>query len=61
MDDSTDWREGLVDDTDLKGARGNKRASREERQREEEFQLFDRFLADRNGPMVEFRERETGC
>jgi cytochrome P450 len=61
MDDSTDWREGLVGDTDLKAARGNPRASREERQRQEEFQLFDRFLADRNGPMVEFRERETGC
>jgi hypothetical protein len=34
---------------------------RKEREREDEFQLFDRFLADRNGPMVEFRERDIRC
>jgi cytochrome P450 len=57
MEDSTDWREGLVDDTNPKDAEGNLRALREERQMGGDFQLFDRFLADRNGPMVEFRER----
>jgi cytochrome P450 len=59
--DSTDWKEGLGNLTGPKAAGGDKTKSglREERQREDEFQLFDRFLADRNGPMVEFRERET--
>jgi cytochrome P450 len=57
--DSTDWREGLMDPVDPKGAEESQATQRLERQREDEFQLFDRFLADRNGPMVEFRERET--
>jgi len=29
----------------------------EERRREDEYQLFDRFTADRDGPMVRFRNR----
>ena len=58
MKDSTGWRDGLGDLLDPKGAEDSRTAWREERKREEEFQLFDRFLADRNGPMVEFRERE---
>jgi cytochrome P450 len=61
MEDSTDWREGLLDDTNPKDAEGNLRALREERRRGGDFQLFDRFLADRNGPMVEFRERGSRC
>ena len=28
-----------------------------ERQREDEYQLFDHFTADRDGPTVRFRER----
>lgn len=59
MKDSTDWREGLVNIVDPKEEdEGKKRSWREERKREAEFQLFDRFLSDRNGPMVEFRERQ---
>ncbi|KAK3723553.1 hypothetical protein LTR37_001805 [Vermiconidia calcicola] len=58
--DSTDWREGLVDVMDPKEEKGVKKVWREERKREEQFQLFDRFLSDRNGPMVEFKDRVGG-
>jgi len=61
MKDSTDWREGLENLTDPKAAGGGGKLPRKEREREDEFQLFDRFLADRNGPMVEFRERNIRC
>lgn len=57
MMDSTDWREGLTDVMDPKVAEEDKKECRRERQTEEQFQLFDRFLSDRNGPMIEFRER----
>jgi cytochrome P450 len=54
IEDSTDWREGFPDVIDpVKGKDSEKQGWR----REEEFQLYDRFLSDRNGPMVEFRER----
>ncbi|KAM0715721.1 hypothetical protein Q7P37_009221 [Cladosporium fusiforme] len=56
MKDSTNWREGLIDVLDPKEEEQMK-GWRHERRREGEFQLFDRFLSDRNGPMVEFRER----
>ncbi|GAB7328642.1 hypothetical protein MBLNU13_g00578t1 [Cladosporium sp. NU13] len=53
-EDSTDWREGFPDVIDpVKGLAKEKSAWR----KEGEFQLYDRFLSDRNGPMVEFRER----
>jgi len=58
MKDSTSWRHGLVDIMDPKEAEDSGKSWRTERKREEEFQLFDRFLADRNGPMVEFKERQ---
>lgn len=52
--DSTDWREGFPDVIDpVKDRENGKQGWREEG----EFQLYDRFLSDRNGPMVEFRER----
>ena len=53
-EDSTDWREGFPDVIDtVKDVAKEKSAWR----KEGEFQLYDRFLSDRNGPMVEFRER----
>jgi cytochrome P450 len=53
MDDSTSWRESFPDDLSAKRVEADKASGW---RREEEFQLFDRFLSDRNGPMVEFRE-----
>jgi cytochrome P450 len=53
-EDSTDWRKGFPDVIDpVKRVGKGKSAWR----KEGEFQLYDRFLSDRNGPMVEFRER----
>lgn len=57
MRDSRDWRKGMGDILDPKESEELKRGRRKERRRKEEFQIFDRFLSDRNGPMVEFRER----
>ena len=61
VEDTTGWKTGSVDVVGSKDVEGGKRAERRERQKRDEFQLFDAFLADRNGPMVEFRERDTGC
>lgn len=47
----------MLDTLDSKEPEELQRGWRKERQRKEEFQIFDRFLSDRNGPMVEFRER----
>lgn len=58
LKDSTSWREGLTPVLDPKEE--DKDQWREERQNADEFQLFDRFLSDRNGPMLEFRSRGTG-
>lgn len=55
IEDSTDWREGFSDKIDAKRVVGGKEGRW---RREGEFQLYDQFLSDRNGPMVEFRERE---
>ena len=57
MKDSISWRAGLMDVMDPKEDIRKKQGWREERKREGEFQIFDRFLSDRNGPMVEFRDR----
>jgi cytochrome P450 len=54
MEDSTSWREDFPDDLSAGRLEADKASGR---RREGEFQLFDRFLSDRNGPMVEFRER----
>lgn len=59
MKDSTDWREGLADVMDPKEEHADKTGWREERKWQGDFQVFDRFLSDRNGPMVEFRERTS--
>jgi len=61
MADRMGWKTGLADDSVANGSGGSKTSCREERQREDEFQLFDQFLADRNGPMVEFRQRVGIC
>jgi cytochrome P450 len=54
-EDSTDWREGFPDVINpVKGGANEKQGWR----KESEFQLYDRFLSDRNGPMAEFRERD---
>lgn len=52
--DSTSWREGLQPILDPKCQNDDWRVERRQR---EKFQVFDRFLSDRNGPMVEFRSR----
>jgi cytochrome P450 len=55
IEDSTDWREGFPDFINpVKGGESEKEGWR----KDGEFQLYDRFLSDRNGPMVEFRERD---
>lgn len=54
LKDATDWRTGVSPTLDVENSKG---ACREERERADEFQLFDYFLSDRNGPMVQFRER----
>jgi cytochrome P450 len=54
VEDSTRWRQGFPDDLSAKRMEADKASGR---RKETEFQLFDRFLSDRNGPMVEFRER----
>jgi cytochrome P450 len=54
MDDSMNWREGFPDDLSAKRVGADRDGGR---RKEGEFQLFDHFLSDRNGPMVEFRER----
>ena len=54
IEDSTDWREGFPDVINpIRGGENEQQGWR----KEGEFQLYDRFLSDRNGPMVEFRER----
>lgn len=55
MEDSTEWREGFPDTIDSKKETGKNKEQAWRNGRE--FQLYDRFLSDRNGPMVEFRER----
>ncbi|KAK5166548.1 uncharacterized protein LTR77_008091 [Saxophila tyrrhenica] len=54
MKNSKAWREGSVPVMDPEDQKDD---WREERKRRQEFQLFDRFLSDRSGPMVEFKER----
>jgi cytochrome P450 len=54
MEDSTSWRDGFLDDLSAKRVEADKASGW---RKGGEFQLFDRFLSDRNGPMVEFRER----
>jgi cytochrome P450 len=54
LKNSTQWREGVVGVMDPED---QKEDWREERKRRDEFQLFDRFLADRSGPMVEYKHR----
>jgi cytochrome P450 len=39
------------------GWKGKSKKLRPERRREDEYQLFDHFTADRDGPMVRFRRR----
>jgi cytochrome P450 len=48
--DNTEWKGGSPEESKI--------GQRQERQNRKEFQLFDTFLADRNGPTVEFRERD---
>ena len=53
---STAWRNGV---TPVLDPEDQDETWREERKRKGDFQLFDHFLSDRNGPMVEFRRRAT--
>jgi hypothetical protein len=55
MEDSTEWREGFPDDIPSKRERWSEK--KQEWRKDGEFELYDRFLSDRNGPMVEFRKR----
>jgi cytochrome P450 len=61
MRDSTDWRSGCVDVVNPTEVKENRPAGEKHSRKVEQFQLFDRFLADRNGPMVEFKERKIYC
>lgn len=56
--DTTDWKGNTMNALDDKQSNNKKNARHGTKAREAEFQLFDRFLSDRNGPMVEFRERQ---
>jgi len=53
MEDSTKWREGFPDVIEPGMSAGEEKQAW---RKASEFQLYDRFLSDRNGPMVEFRE-----
>ena len=54
LKNSTAWRDGL---SPVMDPEDQDETWREERKRKDEFQLFEHFLSDRNGPMVEFRRR----
>lgn len=54
---TTDWKGNTMNALDDEQGNSEKNARHETKSRGAEFQLFDRFLSDRNGPMVEFRER----
>jgi cytochrome P450 len=55
--DSAEWKRGERDAMDLEQRERIRTELREERRNREVFQLFDTFLADRNGPIIEFRKR----
>jgi len=55
--DSAEWKRGSGDAMDVEQRERFKTEFGRERRNREEFQLFDTFLADRNGPMIEFRKR----
>lgn len=57
ISDTTDWKGNTMSALNDKQSESEKNARHGTRGREAEFQLVDRFLSDRNGPMVEFRER----
>jgi cytochrome P450 len=59
MKDSTEWKRGSGEAMELQQSEGVEVGLRQERQNREEFQLFDMFLANRNGPMIEFKERDN--
>lgn len=59
MKDSTEWKRGSGEAMELQQSEGVEMGLRQERQNGREFQLFDTFLADRNGPMIEFKERDN--
>lgn len=54
LKNSTAWRGGV---SPVMDPEDQDESWREERKRKDEFQLFEHFLSDRNGPMVEFRRR----
>ena len=51
---------GAVTTPDGWKGKKSKKKLRMERQREDEYQLFDHFTADRDGPMVNFRAKTVG-
>ena len=54
LSDTTAWRKDFPSVMDTNAPRESLRYGR---RRRDEFQLFDRFLSDRNGPMVQFKRR----